>query len=154
MPTRLATRTQAHSGKGEIKVIADNQQISQINLIPMHQVGHRPTALVHIALRLCQHHLFAIDLSLGQQRLAVLATPGPAFGLGHLLDDMKADVVACLFVFSAWIAQARNHLHGLLAPPYLHFCTAKGPPPKDRGRDTLRTLMWARLLFLFTLYPA
>ena len=92
----------------DIQLVMDDDQVIGLHAICVHQLLHRPARRVHIALRLCQHHIVVAPHALGRERAALGLPIARSRFFRHQIKRIEAGVVTRVLIFLAWISQAND----------------------------------------------
>ena len=108
MTGMAAAELHADGTRVDIQLVMDDDQVIGLHAICVHQLLHRSARRVHIALRLCQHHIVVAPYALGRERAALGLPIARAHFFGHQIKRIEAGVVTRVLIFLAWISQAND----------------------------------------------
>ena len=103
-----AAELHADGTRVDIQLVMDDDQVIGLHAVRVHQLLHRSARRVHIALRLCQHHIVVAPYALGRERAALGLPIARAHFFGHQIKRIEAGVVTRVLIFLAWISQAND----------------------------------------------
>ena len=109
LTTVTAVLTATDAAYVQINVVAKDQQVVGLDLVPGHECLNRFAGKVHERLRLCEQALLARDVHLHGERL-VLALP-VLVRVGKLFDCHEARVVVRVRVLSTRISETYDDVH-------------------------------------------
>ena len=93
----------------QINVIAENEKMVYLHLVPSHERLNRFSRQIHISLRLCQQAFFAYDVHLHGERL-MFAFP-VLVRVSQFFNRHKARVVVSVSVLSTRISKTDDDVH-------------------------------------------
>ena len=125
MAARASLLADADRTAGDIHIVMADDEVLRLQFIKMHERPERPSALIHIRLRLHEEHFLRAAPHLRDQRLTLLLPRRHAPARRQCIHEHKPHIMFRLGILPPGIAQPRNNLH--LAAPFSKHITILYP---------------------------
>ena len=111
-PPALPDAREPEASERQREVVGDDEQVLERRMGPGQHLAHGQAGLVHERLRLDELEVEAVEAAPDDARgVTLLAATGPAGPVGQAVEHHPADVVTCLRVAAARVAQPDDDPH-------------------------------------------
>src|SRR3990172_9087627 len=121
MPAITPFRPQPKPTERKLKVIAENKEPLEWNVIAVPDVENGLATVVHVCQWLEKNHLTVFERTETNLILAFARLEWNLQPFGDTIEDVKPDVVASVLILLAGISEANNAVHGRRAALLLLF---------------------------------